>query len=221
VIAPAPAPAPAAYQLLTDRLLVRCYAPEDAAGLKEAIDSSLDHLQQWMPWAIDEPSSAEVIAERVTRFRVEFLAGRDWTYAIFAREGRRILGGTGLHPRRGPGVLEIGYWLRVDETGRGYMTEAVSALTRCAFHLHHVDAVEIRCDPGNAASARIPERLGFRLRERVPGDATTPNGGPRDTLVWELRATDHDALAQLQGRPILALDVDGAVLDLRAAETGR
>ena len=34
---------------------MRCWEPRDAPLLKEAVDSSLDHLRPWMPWAHDEP----------------------------------------------------------------------------------------------------------------------------------------------------------------------
>jgi RimJ/RimL family protein N-acetyltransferase len=67
-------------------------------------------------------------------------------------------------------------------------TEAAAALTRCALERHAIEKVEIRCDPENRASVRIPERLGFRLRERLAGHAMTHDGRPRDTLVWEFRA---------------------------------
>ena len=43
------------YRIVTERLVVRCYDPRDAPLVKEAIDSSLDELRAWMPWAHDEP----------------------------------------------------------------------------------------------------------------------------------------------------------------------
>jgi len=48
---------PAPYRIETERLVIRCYEPRDAPLLKEAIDSSLEHLQPWMPWALDEPQT--------------------------------------------------------------------------------------------------------------------------------------------------------------------
>lgn len=44
----------------------------------------------------------------------------------------------------------------------------------------------IRCDPENVASAAIPRRLGYRLRELLRGNVQKPDGTPRDTLVWEI-----------------------------------
>ena len=45
--------APPPYRIETERLVIRCWNPADAPLLKEAIDSSLEELQAWMPWAAD------------------------------------------------------------------------------------------------------------------------------------------------------------------------
>jgi hypothetical protein len=40
------------YRIETDRLVIRCYQPSDAAMLLAAITESLDHLRPFMPWAM-------------------------------------------------------------------------------------------------------------------------------------------------------------------------
>lgn len=174
--------------LRTARLLIRGWRPGDAGMLKEAIDSSLPELVQWMPWAATEPSPLESIAERIDKFRRAFDEGRDWTYGVFDAAETRVIGGSGLHRRAEPRRLEIGYWIRSSDTGRGLATEAAAALAAAAFRLHDVDAVEIRCDPRNAASAAIPRRLGFRHQQTLREEGTAPDGSPRDTMVWLLDA---------------------------------
>jgi RimJ/RimL family protein N-acetyltransferase len=183
-------PQTARLRIRTPRLLLRSWRAADAAACKEAIDSSLEQLKPWIPWAHAEPSTLEVVEARLAAFEHDFAAGRDWRYGCFTADERVTLGGAGLHPRQGPGILEVGYWLRPTATGLGYATEAAAALTRCAVERHAIEKVEIRCDPENRASVRIPERLGFRLRERLAANALTHDGRPRDTLVWELRANE-------------------------------
>ena len=39
--------------------MIRCWDPDDAALMKDAVDTSLDHLRPWMPWAEAEPSTLE------------------------------------------------------------------------------------------------------------------------------------------------------------------
>src|SRR5262249_24384090 len=41
------------YRIVTERLVLRCWEPSDAAALKEAVDASIDHLLPWMPWAVN------------------------------------------------------------------------------------------------------------------------------------------------------------------------
>lgn len=184
VMRPVPAPGP----MRTARLVIRCWQAGDAPLLKEAIDSSLTELQQWIPWSVTEPSPLESIAQRIEKFRRAFDEGRDWPYGILDASESRVIGAAGLHPRTRPSCLEIGYWIRSSETGQGFATEAVAALAERAFHLHGADAVEIRCDPRNARSAAVPQRLGFTLEQTLLGDTTAPDGSIRDTQVWLLPA---------------------------------
>ena len=186
--------APLPERIETGRLLLRCWQPADAPRLKDAIDSSLAELQAWMPWARDEPSPVEVLTTRLTGFRDEFRAGREWLYAVFDRADTRVLGGTGLHPRIGQDGLEIGYWIRTDAARRGYASEAAATLTAVAFEFATIGRVEIRCDPCNLRSAAIPRRLGYQHRATRLADARTPVGAPRDTMVWTVTRAEYTAL---------------------------
>jgi RimJ/RimL family protein N-acetyltransferase len=184
---------PAPYRIETERLVLRCYEPRDAPLLKEAIDSSLEHLQPWMPWALDEPQTLEQKIELVDFFRSSFDVGKNFTYGIFAADEAELLGGTGLHPRVGPGGLEIGYWVRASATRQGIVTESTAALTRAGFEVCGVDRIEIRIEPRNEASFGVPRKLGFvaeaTLRRRLPGR----EGGPlRDVTIFTMFREDFD-----------------------------
>lgn len=167
---------------------MRCWEPADAALLKEAVDESLDELRPWMPWAADEPQPLEAKVKLLRTFRGKFDLGEDFVYGIFTLEEAAVLGGSGLHTRRGEGVLEIGYWIRTSHAGRGFATEAAAALTRVAIELSGVDRVEIRVDPANSASVAIPRRLGFREEARLRRRVQYPE--PRDVLVFSLFADE-------------------------------
>lgn len=183
----------AAAEIRTPRLLIRCWRAADAPLLKDAIDASLAELRTWMPWATAEPSPVELIEERLDSYHEEFAAGLDWTYGIFDAEGDRVVGGCGLHPRRGPGVLEIGYWIRTADTGAGLASEATAALTRVAVERHGVACVEIRCDARNLRSAAVARRLGYRLEKTLANELVATDGSLRDTMVWALFTTDYAA----------------------------
>lgn len=184
---------PAPYRIETERLVIRCYEPGDAPLVKEAIDSSLEHLQPWMPWALDEPQTLEQKVELLEFFRSSFATGENFTYGIFGAAEAELLGSTGLHPRVGPGGLEIGYWVRASATRRGIITESTAALTRVGLEVCEADRIEIRIEPRNQASFGIPRKLGYgeeaTLRRRLPG----PEGGPlRDVTIFTAFREDFD-----------------------------
>jgi RimJ/RimL family protein N-acetyltransferase len=108
----------------TDRLVLRCWRREDAALLKEAVDSSLEELQRWLSWALLDPRDLALWQYRLQRKEADFAEGTDFEYGVFDRGESRVLGGSGLHARIGPGALGIGYWVRSDSTNRGLATEA-------------------------------------------------------------------------------------------------
>jgi RimJ/RimL family protein N-acetyltransferase len=184
---------PPPYRIETERLVIRCYEPRDAPLLKDAIDSSLDHLRMWMPWAENEPLTLEQQTDLLRSFRSQFDRGDDFVMGIFSADESQVLGGTGFHPRNEPGGLEIGYFIRVSATRQGYVTESTAALTRVGFEICESDRIEIRIDPENEASIGVPRKLGFveeaTLRRRLPGKA----GGPlRDVTLFAMFREDFD-----------------------------
>jgi RimJ/RimL family protein N-acetyltransferase len=179
--------APPPYRIVTERLVVRCYEPSDAPLLKEAVDSSLDHLRPWMPWAHDDPQTIEEKVELLRRFRGQFDLGQNFVYGLFSADETQLVGGSGFHLRVGADAFEIGYWIRASEEGKGLTTESTAALTRVGFEVCEVDRIEIHVEPENAKSARIPQKLGYveeaRLRRRL---YAAPGGEPRDTIVYTM-----------------------------------
>jgi RimJ/RimL family protein N-acetyltransferase len=184
---------PAPYRIETERLVIRCYEPGDAPLVKDAIDSSLDHLRPWMPWVENEPQTLEEKVELMRSFRARFDSGDDFVMGIFNPDESQQLGGSGLHPRVGEGGLEIGYFVRASATRRGFTTESTAAVTRVGFEICEADRIEIRIDPANEASKGVPRKLGFTeeatLRRRLPARA----GGPlRDVTIFTMFREDFD-----------------------------
>lgn len=159
-------------RIVTDRLVLRHWTLQDAPVLTESVTANLDHLRPWMPWAATEPVSLPERIALIERWQASWEAGGDSVFGVFC-DGKAI-GGTGLHRRLGPKVLEIGYWIDVAHTGNGYATEVVRALTAAAFAVPGIDRVEIHHDEANHASAAIPHRLGFTLARKEVREPTAP-----------------------------------------------
>ncbi len=171
-----------ASEIQTTRLLVRTWREGDVAEMHRAISESANHLKPFMPWAADEPKPIEARHDRLATVAAENTAGiaaaihgmraDDVVYGVF--EGERLVGGCGLHWRSTRNVIEIGYWVGVGETNRGFATEIARALTVEAFRNPAIDFVEIHCDRNNRFSAGVPRRLGYALMAEYARERTAP-----------------------------------------------
>ncbi len=172
--------------IYTERLLIA--APRAGLGpmMSLAIAETFGALNLWMPWAAQIPSIED--SEAVMRRQLaDFILRRDLPYQFYDREpeGRRLLGGTGLHrmdwaARR----FEIGYWVRASAEGKGYVSEAVSGLAEMAFSQLQARRIEIRMDENNLRSRAVAERCGFELEAVLKNDSLTPAGELRSTCVY-------------------------------------
>ena len=191
---PTQAPGPA-YRIRTPRLLLRCWAPRDAALLRAAVDVSLEHLRPWMPWARDEPETLQTMVARLRQWRAKFDLDQDFVYGVFGLDESEVLGSSGLHPRVGEGAREIGYWIRADRINQGLATEVAAALTKVDFQIDAVLRVEIHCDPRNVRSAAVARKLGFVHEATLRRRTRDGQGALRDTMIWTLLTDEYEAVS--------------------------
>ena len=176
-------------QLSVEDLVVARARSTDSEDLVVAVNESLEHLRPWMPWA-QQSATRESINVFLSAAEEQWENGTEFQFVIRRSGSQPILGCFGLHARLGPRALEIGYWLHVDEVGRGTATAVARALTETALSLSQVDRVEIRCDAANARSAAIPARLGYRLETREQRPHATP-GETETHLIWVFHRADQ------------------------------
>jgi len=196
-----------AYRIETERLVLRCWEPRDAAMMQAAAAESREHLLPFMPWASEEPQTVQQKVALIRRFRAHFDSGEDYVYGIFSPDESRVLGGTGLHTRIKGNALEVGYWLHKDYVNRGLITESTAALTRVAFELYHVERLEIHCSIQNHASAAIARKLGY-THEATRRGLGYANGRNTDSMIWTLLADEYPNTISIAAK-IRALDAIG------------
>src|SRR5206468_1640127 len=95
MIGPLQKPAYLPERIESERLVLRCYAPEDAEAFYEAINESRDHLRPWMPWADTSSTTLAEARASMHKHRGKFDLLEDLTMGIFRKEDGRYLGGTG------------------------------------------------------------------------------------------------------------------------------
>lgn len=155
----------------------------DADALAAAVAESMAHLLGWMPWAGPEAAAADFQRRRIAATGPDWASGPEYIYALRVTASPAVIGTFGLHRRIGPAAIEIGYWLHVGHTGRGYATAAAAALTDAAFGLPDIERVEIHTDEANLASAAIPQRLGYRLARVEVREPQAPSESGR-LQIW-------------------------------------
>lgn len=173
----------------TERLSLRAPRPGDGRALHEAVVESLTQLRAWpasLPWALQEPSVERSEAWCCDR-HLAFAARTDLPLLVFAKDGERLVGATGLHRFDWEsGRFEVGYWLRTRATGRGLMTEAVRGVIDFGFTQLRARRLECLCDAANERSRRVAERAGFTLQTLLPDERRDPDGTPRTMCVYAL-----------------------------------
>jgi len=178
----------------TPSFVLRPWERRDAEKLSEAVIESQSDLVQWLPWATGDLSPTAYISV-IDAFIAAWDDGRDFVYGIVDHDDR-VLGGTGLHLRRGPTTMEIGYWVRSSRTGEGIATAVTTALIDTAFTLPEISDVAVAVDVENERSASIPTRLGFKIRETIPAErhATRASGWHNIFVIerseWVRRSND-------------------------------
>ncbi len=171
------------------RVLVRPYRQEDATELYAAIEASRDHLRPFMPFADEtEAELRDWLAHAIARW----LLREEMTVGVWEIASGRFLGGSGLHVHSWEiGFFELGYWLRADAEGHGYMAEAVRLLTNYAFTSLGANRVQIRCDARNTRSAAVARRCGYQQEAHLHNDSRAADGTLRDTLIFALTPADR------------------------------
>jgi RimJ/RimL family protein N-acetyltransferase len=181
-------------ELVGNLVIVRPWAEADSDALWEAVDSSRDHLEPWMPW-VDRYRNPDDALEYTRRSRARWLLREDLSVAIVERATGRIVGGSGFHRIDWQfRLFEIGYWIRQDAEGRGFVQETVQLLTGLAFDQLDANRVELRIDTRNIRSLRVAERVGFVLEGTLRRKLPSPSGWPADMHVLALLPEEYQAL---------------------------
>jgi [ribosomal protein S5]-alanine N-acetyltransferase len=161
--------------LETERLILRPVTPDDATAV--FIYASNPNVTRYTLFETHqtEQDSRWFVIDYV---RSRYACKEPDPFAIVIKDDPvgLMVGALGAHWVSQPnGTMELGYSIGEPHWGRGYVTEAATALIRLVFSEYAVERVQARVILGNEASERVLEKLGF-TREGVLRSAVFRRG---------------------------------------------
>lgn len=167
-------------------VLLRRYTHKDTEMLFDAATESRGPgFTEWMPWCHKDYSLQDSLDYLKAREQA-WNDGLDYALAVIRPEDGRYLGGAGLNAiNQQHGFVNLGYWIRRSEWGRGYAAAATLAVARFAFAHLSLQRAEIVIAVGNQKSCRVAEKAGA-VHEGVLRNRLKIGDKPTDAHMYSL-----------------------------------
>jgi [ribosomal protein S5]-alanine N-acetyltransferase len=168
-------------ELRTERLLLRTPVFDDAEAIFDeyAADPEVTRYLTWAPH-----QKLETVAEFLQALIEQRLAGEEFPWMLTLPDERRAIGM--IVARVQDCKVDIGYVLGRKHWNRGYMAEAISAVTDWWLSQPKIFRVSAVCDTENVASARALEKADFKREGELSRWIILPNRSsePRDCYIY-------------------------------------
>lgn len=148
-------------------------------------------LEPWEPiWPADDLTLG-AFRRRVKRYAQEIRDEAAFPFLMFRSEDDTLVGGLtlGLLRRGVSQSCAIGYWIGEPFARQGYMTRGLTAALGFGFDGLRLRRIEAACVPGNDASVRLLEKVGF-VREGLARQYLCINGVWRDHYLYAILRSD-------------------------------
>lgn len=166
----------------TGRLTVRGAEPRDKEELHALMNDS-----EVLRFNCFAPPSPEQVLEQIEK--------GSYKYCVAEKTTDRVIGFIGAEEslRYRVESVCVSYMLRSEETGKGYMSEALSGFLDYCFHVLGMKVVEARVFDDNARSVRMMERLGFTHEGTLRRAVLGWDGRIHDDRLYSLLCEEFEA----------------------------
>ena len=170
-------------QFKTERLILRKRRMDDAPAIFTAYAQDLD-VTRYMTWRPHENVEETYrIVELMLKLWDEGIA---YSYVLTLKDLDSAIGMIAMHPDGFK--VGLGYVLARLHWGKGYMTEAVLAVTNWLLEQPDIYRIFAVCDVENLASARVMEKVGMVREGLLRKYIVHPNISdvPRDSYMYAI-----------------------------------
>ncbi|WP_377891327.1 GNAT family N-acetyltransferase [Alkalihalobacillus sp. R86527] len=172
--------------LLTSRLLLREIGEKDLPALF-AIFSSKHTMKYYGSELIQNMEEAEGV---LMSFQKGFENQQAVRWGIARKDTNEIIGTCGFHNwSKRVGRIELGYDLIEEAEGKGYMSEALSAIIPYGFDELQLNRIGALIHQDNSSSRKLVHKLGFQ-EEGILRDYAFARGNYIDLIMHSLLKKD-------------------------------
>jgi len=184
-------------RFVTERLLIRDHREEDLQGL-----ASLIMCEKEMFYIMDlfAPDTEAVKRNLDTAIEAIDLPFRDkYFFAILEKETGAYVGEVGFTVveksicsvgSETPQIVELGYFIKQEFWGKGYVTEAARAVVSYAFEILNIHKIITGCVKDNVGSEKVMLKLGFTKEGELKKHQLV-SGNWKDRVVYGYLKEDY------------------------------
>jgi RimJ/RimL family protein N-acetyltransferase len=177
----------------TARLILREFREDDWPAVL-AYQSDPRYLR-FYGWESRSPDEVKAFVAMFIRMQAETPRTK-FQLAIETKADGRLIGNCGVRKSSPDApVADMGYELSPDEWGRGYATEAATAIREFGFATLGIHRLWATCVPENTASARVLAKIGMTFEGRLR-ENNYYKGRWWDELIYGILEAEWRALPQ-------------------------
>lgn len=170
-------------------IVLRPYAAKDIDLHFDAVTESIDHISEWLDWChpnYTRDESASWVLSREHNWNY----GLEYNFAIIDPMANKLLGTCTLNNiNKKDKVANLGYWVRVSETGKGVCSAAARQVLLFGLRTIQLNRIEIIAALPNRASQKVAENIGG-IYEGILRSRVTVESKIYDAKLYSVIKTD-------------------------------
>ncbi|WP_320047920.1 GNAT family N-acetyltransferase [uncultured Ilyobacter sp.] len=181
--------------LKTERLYLKVLGEEAVSEVAEYYKKNREFFKRWESSKRDDFFSESYLKMLLRLEQEEIENGNRMKLWIFNRENNKIIGflNFGNIIRGAFDSCFLGYKLDKDETGKGYMTEALKEGMAFYFDVMKLHRIEVNLMPQNVLGIKTIERVGF-IKEGISEKYLKINGKWEDHIHYVMLKERYEKL---------------------------